>query len=147
MSSHKNPKTNLKKRQLAYKLKHDFFTVEHIVVVVALILCLLWTWRAITSMSRNWELEQRLTSHQKELTLLQLEVDTLGLENEYYKSEEYQELAARQKQNKKLPGETVIYLPANSESAKVKHRDEQESPVDTTPPSNFEQWLTFLFGA
>ena len=98
-------------------------------------------------MSRNWELEQRLIARQKEFTLLQLETETLQLENQYYQTAEYQELAARQKQNKKLPGETMIYLPANTEAAKTKHRDAIQSPIDTTPPTNPEQWLMFLFGA
>ena len=95
-------------------------------------------------MSRNWELAQRLDARQKELKLLQLEVDTMELENEYLRSEEYQELAARHQQNKLLPGEKMVYLPDNTPAAREKYRA-IESP-EPVPPSNLEQWLSFLFG-
>ena len=108
-------------------------------------LCLIWTWGAISAMSRNWELEQRLIARQNELSLLQLEIESLELENQYYASEEYQELAARDLRNKIADGETLIYLPANSDFAKHKHeniivKEEAEEPT------NFEQWMSFIFG-
>ena len=96
-------------------------------------------------MTRNWELEQRVGQRRYEKQLLELEVETLRLENEYYKSAEYQELAAREKQNKMLPGEHLVYLPPNSESAKNKYQN-LDTP-DYPEPSNFEQWMSFLFGA
>lgn len=132
-------------RRAAYKVKHDYFNFENVVLIVAALLCISWTWRAISSMSRNWELEQRLSSHEKELAVTRLEVGNLEAENEYYKTEEYQELSARKKQNKKLSGETMIYLPNNSEAAKNKHKPVVEETEDEAP-SNLEQWISFLFG-
>lgn len=134
-------------RQWNYKLKHDYLTLDRVAFVVALTVCAAWTWGAISSMTRNWELEQRVAARRKELKLLQLEVDSLSLENEYYKSEEYQELAAREKQGKKLPGETMIYLPPNTESARNKYKETTPLAEETVTPSNFEQWMSFLFGA
>lgn len=95
-------------------------------------------------MSRNWELAERVVTADKNRTLLQIEVETMELENEYYKSAEYQELAARHFQNKKLPGEDLVYLPANSDYAKNKHKDNTLAVQQT--PSNFAQWMKFLFG-
>lgn len=97
-------------------------------------------------MSRNWELEQRLVARRYELTLEQLEIDSIELENKYLASEEYQELMARARQNKKLEGETLIYLPDNSDYAKHKHEEVKTEEI-VEEPSNFEQWFTFLFGA
>ena len=87
-------------------------------------------------------------SRQREKALLELEVETLELENEYYRSYEYQELAARKYQGKMLPGETMIYLPDNSEVAKNKHKTtvEDEPAVADNTMGNLEQWLAFLFG-
>ncbi len=130
-------------RRLVYRLKHDFLNFDNTVLILTILLCLAWTWGAIAAMTRNWELEQRLISSKKTLALLELEVDTIALENEYYASEEYQELAARRQLNKKLPGETLIYLPKNTDAAKNKH---QTAPVETPEPSNFSQWMSFLFG-
>lgn len=134
----------LRFRQLWFKVKHDFFNPLGLLAVIAFIFCLSWTWSGISSISRNWELAQRLDAKQKELKLLELEVETMELENEYLRSEEYQELAARHQQNKMLPGEQMVYLPDNTPAAKTKYK-EAESP-EPVPPSNLEQWFSFLFG-
>lgn len=99
---------------------------------------------AIPSLSRSWELRQRVSSRQRELARLRLEVETLELENQYYLSEEYKELTVRRLQHKKSPGETLIFLPENSIAAKTKHQN--RSLPTSPPPSSFEIWLHFLFG-
>lgn len=139
-------KTRLRKAQ--YWMKHELFTFEHVVLAVAAIFCLVWTWGSIDAMSRNWTLAQELMGRQREKALLELEVETLELENEYYRSHEYQELAARKYQGKMLPGETMIYLPDNSEAAVNKHKTTaiDETTVATATMNNLEQWLAFLFG-
>lgn len=138
----------LKIRQANYRFRNEWLTVENVVLTIALVACLVWTWGSIASMSRNWTLSQELANRQREKALLELEVETLELENEYYLSPEYQELAARKYQGKMLPGETMVILPDNSEAARTKHSDvassEQENPIGEM--SNFEQWLLFLFG-
>ncbi len=139
-------KTKLRKAQ--YWLKHDLFAFDNVILIVAAVFCLAWTWGSISSMSRNWSLAQELMSRQREKALLELEVETLELENEYYLSTEYQELAARKYQGKMLPGETMIYLPANSEAAKTKYAAlaNNDTVITTETLSNFEQWMAFLFG-
>ena len=147
MSESTDLKTKLRKAQ--YWLKHDLFVFDNIVIIVAAACCLMWTWGSVSSMTRNWSLAQEVASRQREKALLELEVETLELENEYYLSAEYQELAARKYQGKMLPGETMIYLSANSEYAKNKHAEIEESAseLESDTRSNFEQWMQFLFGA
>lgn len=135
-------------RKLQYWLTHDFLTLDRVVMVIAVVCCLMWTWGSIDSMTRNWSLAQELMNRQREKALLELEVETLELENEYYESTEYKELAARKYQGKMLPGETMIYLPDNSEAAINKHKTstEEDATIATATMSNLEQWLAFLFG-
>ena len=135
-------KTNL--RRLIFKLKHEYFTFDNILVLAAIVLCFFWTYGSIAAMSRNWKQTEIIETKKKELALLELEVDTLKLENEYYNSEEYQELSARAKQNKKLEGENLVYLPENSIEAKSKTYKKEKVPEKE--PSNFSQWMSFLFG-
>lgn len=132
-------------RKLKYNLKRGL-SRERIFFTIAILACLVWTFSAISAMSRNWELEQRLVAKRYERDILQLEIDALELENQYFASEEYQELAARAKQNKILEGETMIYLPDNSDYAKHKH-DEIVVEEIVEEPANYEQWLTFIFGS
>lgn len=135
-------------RKTKYWLKHDLLVFDNVVLIIAFIFCLLWTWGSISSMSRNWSLAQELMNRQRERALLELEVETLELENEYYLSTEYQELAARKYQHKMLAGETMVYLPPNSEQAKHKHDTDQiaTTVINTEEMSNFAQWMAFLFG-
>jgi len=137
-----------KARRFNYWLKHDLLVFDNVILIIALVFCLVWTWGSISSMSRNWSLAQELMNRQREKALLELEVETLELENEYYLSEEYQELAARRYQGKMLPGETMIYLPENSEHAKTKHHttDSTITEIAENKSSNFQQWMRFLFG-
>ncbi len=138
-------KIKTKIRQTLYKIRHDYLDYGNIILFIAIILCLSWTYGSIAAMSRNWELAEKIATREKELALLQLEIDTLELENQYYASKEYQELAARRQQNKKLPGELMVYLPENSESAKRKHQN--NTSTTNNEASNFEKWMSFLFGA
>ena len=97
-------------------------------------------------MSRNWELSERLTSERKTLELARLEVEAAELQNEYYKSNEYQELVARRNLDKKLPGENMVVMPENSEAAQTKHQDAPQAITIETPEySNFEKWMMYLF--
>jgi cell division protein FtsL len=131
-------------RRLVYRVKKDYLTLSNMLLVVALVFCASWAWGSITAMSRNWELEQKVSERRLEQRRLELEVENLILEQEYYKTEEYQELVARSKQGKMLEGETMVILPENSEGAINKY-DRKES-ADLEKKSNFEQWMVFLFG-
>lgn len=138
-------KTKLRKTQ--YWLKHDLLVFDNVVLIVALVFCLIWTWGSISSMTRNWSLAQTLMNRQREKALLELEVETLELENEYYLSDEYQELAARKYQGRMLPGETMVYLPESVDEQPIDEAEViSEEYVTVDKMSNFEQWLAFLFG-
>ena len=129
-------------RRLSYFTKRDFFTVHNIATAGAIILGLVFTYNAVTATTRNWQLEQKLKERTLESAKLQIEVDTLTLEKQYYNTDEYQEIMARKKQNKMLEGETMVILPKNSKQAKEKYKN---SDYETRKKSNFELWLDFWF--
>ena len=131
-------------RRLGYQLRHDILAIENVVLILAITLCFTWTYQSILAMSRNWELSERLTTERKNLELLTLEVESAELENEYYKTEEYQELMARKHFDKKFTGEQMLVLPENSESAKSKHVQANTAPKDRSY-QNIEKWFLYLF--
>ena len=133
-----------KLRRFNYWTKHELLTVSNIVLVLAILLCLIWTYQSIVAMSRNWELSERLTAEKKELELLSVEVEAAELENEYYKSDEYQELMARRYLDKKSEGENMVVMPENSEEAKNKYQ-EVVSETQEKRYSNFQKWMMYLF--
>ena len=132
-------------RRLKFYLKHDFLAIENVVLMFAIVLCLVWTYQSITAMSRNWELSEKLTTEKKELELASMEVEAAQLENDYYKSAEYQEILARKNLDKQLPGEKMVVMPENTEEAKNKHEEAIEVSLREREYSNFEQWMNFLF--
>ena len=135
-----------KLRRFKYRLKHDFLAIENIVLIVAVVMCLVWTYQSIVAMSRNWELTEKLNTERKNLELLSLEVEAAELENEYLKSDEYQELKARRLLDKQLAGEKMVVMPENSEVAKNKHKvTEVVVTKEAVELSNFEKWLQYLF--
>lgn len=136
----------MKLRRFKYNFRHEFLTVENVFLFIAIAICLVCTYRSIEAMNRNWELSEKLNSAQKNLELKKIEVETAELENAYYSSDEYQELAARKFANKQLDGENMVYMPANTEEAKNKHADENAKKVEETKEySNFEQWMMYLW--
>jgi cell division protein FtsB len=132
-----------KLRHLIYVLRHDYFTRENSLLIVIFIIFALWVGSSVTAMSRNWQQQRNLDAAKSQLTKLQAEVATLGYEQQYYQSTEYQELAAREKQNKMLPGETMLRLPPNTADAIAKYAAADTQAVPRL--SNPEQWLKFLF--
>ena len=136
-----------KLRQLKYKIKHDYLAIENIVLVASAIMCLTWTFQSIEAMSRNWSLTERLNTERKNLELLKIEVETAELENEYLKTDEYQELSARRLLDKILPDENMVALPENSDAAKNKHQKVEVTTISSESKdySNPEKWLHFLF--
>ncbi len=130
-------------RKIKFRIKHDL-SIENVVLFLAIFLGAIWTFQSIQAMTRNWELSERLATERKNLELLEVEVETAELENEYYKTEEYQELAARKYLDKKLPGENMVVMPENSEVAKEKHKS-MAAETEEKSYSNFEKWMKFLF--
>lgn len=124
-------------------MQHNFLTANNIVNAVAIITCLWFTIGAVSSMSRNWELKQKLQEKYVQLAKVKIEVEKLKLEQEYYKTDEYKELLARSKGGKMAEGETMVVLPKNSNEAKNAHKD--KDLYTQTEKSNFEQWMDLLF--
>ena len=125
-------------------MKHDFFTAPNMILVFAIALCLVWTYQSVVAMSRNWELSERLAAEKKELDLARVEVETMELENEYFKSDEHQELLARKYLDKMSSGEKMVVLPENTEEAKDRFKDVKVE-IKEREYSNFEKWMMFLF--
>ena len=140
-------KIKTKLRRLNYKTRHDLLTVENVVLFLAIVLCLVWTYQSVAAMSRNWELSERLTSERKTLELLRNKVEVTKMANEYYKTDEYQELVARKNLDKKLNGENMVVMPENSVEAKNKHKEVSVATklMEEKEYSNFEKWMMYLF--
>jgi hypothetical protein len=137
-------------RKTYYLIRHRYFTMNNMVIAVALLIGVGWAWGSVQMMQRNFELQKEIDDKRRQLTLVQLQAETITYEQKYYKSSEYQELAIRDRLGLAMPGEKALILPPNSSAAKNADTllAAETSRQDTaTPPSNFELWMNFLFGS
>jgi cell division protein FtsB len=131
-------------------LWRTYGTLNNIVMAVALAIAASWAWGTIAQMQTNFAAQKAVDDQQRELQLTELQVATLQYQQNYYKSDEYKDLAAREKLGLVAPGEKVLLLPPNSPA--VTAADEAEEAHATqragakTTESNVTQWLKFLTG-
>jgi len=134
-----------KLRKIWYRSKRDILTPQNVLTVVAIILGLNWTWSAISTMHRNYDLQRRVEDKRRQALILELETLAMAYESSYYRSREFQELAAREMLGLAREGERLLILPPNSPEATHRH-DPPPRESDRASESNAYQWMTFLFG-
>jgi hypothetical protein cdivTM7_00627 len=126
-------------RRAKYKISKDWFTIDNLIMVCALIIAAAWIWGSISAMERNYKLQLQLEIKNREKIISEIKYKTLKYENQYLKSDEYQELAARENLGLVNPGEHVLILSKYPEN-------KEKRLVDQKKDSNFVQWMNFIFG-
>lgn len=120
-----------------------------LILIGALCVGLGLVWNTISAMQHNYYLQQKYNQLQAEVELIKIKNQNMRYNIAYLKSDEYLEVAARQKFNKAAPGETLVYLPKSGEA--------QQAPVaKTTAPksgrqtsgwrANLSDWWQFFQG-
>lgn len=135
-------------RKLIYQVRHKYLTFNNLVIMTAFLIAAGWIWGSLQVMQRNYTLQKEVDYKRRELQLTELQKQSLELQQRYYETNEYKELAARESLGLVMPGEKVLILPENSEAAKqadVK-KTTNVPTVAREQSSNLEQWLNFLFG-
>jgi len=133
-------------QRLYYHVRHNYFTTNNLVVVIGLLVAASWAWGSVQAMERNYALQKEVDYKQRQLQLAKLETQKLQYERNYYKSDEYKELAVREKLGLVSPGEKVLILPPNTEAASADETATTASTPRPVPESNFQAWVNFLFG-
>ena len=134
-------------KRLAYHAKHYLFVPKNLALVIATVIATVWVFSALSAMQDNFELQRELDAKRQQLALVQLEVDNLSYESDYYTTKEYQELAVRDRLGLASPGEKVLVLGEYSDWVREKNQSIRSQVQPLSRPSNFKQWLNFLFGA
>ena len=135
---------NLKLRRFYHRIKH-YFTLNNVVIVVGFLIAASWVWGSLQAMQRNYTLEHEVETKKQQLQIAKLQTENLQLEQNYYKTAEYQELVMRDSLGYAMPGEHQLILPANSDAAKKADSTNTQTPT-VQATSNIEQWMIFLFG-
>jgi len=134
-------------RKVIYKIRHDYINLNNAVILVAMVIAANWVWGALQMMQRNFTLQKELDDKSRQLIVAQLDVENAKLQQRYYQTDEYKELAVRQRLGLGTPGEKLLVLPPNSETVKKADKLYQtKKTVTVVKTSNFNQWVDFLSG-
>lgn len=131
-------------RRLVYRIRRDYLTLNNLVIVAAIIIAMSWAWGSIEAMQHNYELQRSIDNKRQQVEIERLKVSLLEYESKYYQSEEYQELAVRQRMGRGLPGEKQLIVPSTDE--KTTDKTISSTIESKQSDSNFQQWMNFLFG-
>lgn len=136
-------KTNM----LRFIQKHLDF--NDLILVGALMMALGLGWNTVTAMQRNYYLQQKYNQLSAEVELQEIKNQNLKYQIAYLKTDEFLEVAARDKFNKAAPGETMVYLPKSGEEAKAPIAKNDVEPMkkqSTGWRANIADWWQFFQG-
>lgn len=107
------------------------------------------TWSGIKVVERNYGLQKQINELQQQVELAKLENDTLRLGNEYYKTNTYLELSARQNFGLANPGETEVLIPKTVALGKLAKEPATAQVAKAAGESsfmskNFRAWVNFF---
>lgn len=128
-----------------YQFRHKYLTTNNIVVAVGLVIAAGFIFSSLDAMERNYTLQKELDDKSRELIVAQLDEASAELEQRYYKTDEYKELAVRQRLGLGSAGESVLIL---SDDSTTKTSDNSTSTITVVAEQkgNFWQWVDFLSG-
>lgn len=123
--------------------------IRNVGLLIFVVIVLLVSWSGIKTIQKNYTLQKQISQLQQETRVNKLQNTNLALQNQYYGTDQYLELAARQNFGLGAPGETELLVPKDVALA---HTVEQPSTTSarTSVPSqsfwqrNFESWMDFF---
>lgn len=142
----KNTFTGKKAKRLADIRNIGLYIFGVVVVAIA--------WSGAKTVQSNYELQKKISELRQENTVLSLQNSNTELQNQYYKTDQYLELSARQNLGLAAPGEKVLLVP---KATALKYIDPnlnqsenapQPAALDNRPGyvKNLEAWRDFLLG-
>ena len=137
------------RNKLTSKRLRDYFSIGAVGAYIIGLVALSVAWEGAKVVQRNYTLLKQVSVLEQQVEIAQVKVENQKLQNEYYKTDAFLELAARQQFNKAAPGEKLLIVPKNIALSKLPpDTTVKETPVAavSTHLSNWQAWLQFLSG-
>jgi cell division protein FtsB len=133
---------------------NQFRDIRNVVLYVFAVIVLAITWSGIKTVQTNYELQKKISVLKQQNDVLKLENQNAALQNRYYQTDQYLDLAARQNLGLAAPGEKVLLVPR---SVALKYTDPSLIMSASGPGNdasdnrsryvkNMENWRDFLLG-
>ena len=113
------------------------------------------TWSGVKTVQSNYELQKQISVLKQQNELTKLSNQNTALQSQFYETDQYLELAARQNLGLAAPGETVLLIP---KTTAMKYVDQSLTPGSDDSGNNssetsksrfaqnFQDWRDFLLG-
>ncbi|HVV66960.1 MAG TPA: septum formation initiator family protein [Candidatus Saccharimonadales bacterium] len=114
--------------------------------VLFVVIVLLISWSGIKSIQTNYGLQKQISGLKQQDEVQQLQNNNLQLQNQYYNSDQYLELSARQNFGLAKPGEQEIIVPESVAMAYTVDvpSDQKTATAQPAYQHNFESWVDFF---
>lgn len=135
----------------AYEYAGDLRDVRVAGLAVFVVVVLLISWSGIKVIDTNYSLQKQINSLEQQNRLQGLEDNNLKLQNQYFNTNQYLDVTARQVFGLAGPGEKVIVVPRNvalAHTANIPSLDQQAKTTavnhQPTYQRNFQAWMNFF---
>ena len=134
------------------KNRQQLTDVRNIGLYVFAVIVLAITWSGVKTLQINYELQKQISTLKQQNEVLKLQNGNTTLQNQYYQTNQYLELAARQSFGLAAPGEKILLI---SKDVAMKYVDpglssqaNSQNSVDKRSKynKNFQAWRDFLLG-
>ncbi len=112
---------------------------------------LLISWSGVKVIDTNYNLQKQITQYQQQNDLQKLSNTNMKLENQYYQTNQYLDISARQNFGLAAPGETVLNVSTSVALAHTVELEDTEQALATKTKAkrpayqrNFQSWINFL---
>ncbi len=116
--------------------------------VLFVVIVLLISWSGIKTIQTNYGLQKQISGLRQQTDIQKLKNNNLALQNNYFNSNQYLELSARQNFGLASPGEKEIIVPASVALAYTVNPPANKTPTasDRLPAyqRNFQSWVDFF---
>lgn len=113
------------------------------------VIVLLISWSGVKAIQTNYDLQKQISRLQQENQVQELKNKNLQLQNEYYNTNQYLELEARQNFGLGAPGEKELLVPESVALANVVNLPSTRTAPKASSKEpfyqrNFQAWMDFL---
>lgn len=142
---------NKTKLEKAYDYVLQFRDVRAAGLLLFLVVVLLISWSGVKVIDTNYRLQKDISRLDQQNQVQQLTNKNIKLQNEYFQTDQYLEIAARQNFGLAAPGETLLNVPkhvalANTVDLSNTEKEilEQTNKKQPAYQRNFQAWMNFL---
>lgn len=141
------------KNSLNNKKLQQLMDVRNIVLYIFGVIVLAIAWSGAKTVQNNYQLQKRIATLKQQNQVIYLQNKNMYLQNQFYQTNEYLELSARQNLGLAAPGEQVMIVPKAValkyvDQSLINDNNDSGDKVDNRPKyaKNLESWRDFLLG-